>query len=131
MTLIADMLKAIAEHSQNDRDEFIKEVTLAQENQQNGDLAKKKKRLAIAKNRAAELEKLICKIYEDSILGKLPEARYAALDEQYAKEQTHQKEVRSCCRAYQPLRNLQRGQSRIQQVYRRIQRAATVETQSL
>jgi EAL domain-containing protein (putative c-di-GMP-specific phosphodiesterase class I) len=33
------------------------------------------------------LEKIICKIYEDSILGKLPEARYAALDEQYAKEQ--------------------------------------------
>jgi len=34
-----------------------------------------------------ELEKIICKIYEDSILGKLPEERYLALDEQYAKEQ--------------------------------------------
>jgi len=29
----------------------------------------------------------MCKIYEDSVLGKLPEARYAALDAQYAKEQ--------------------------------------------
>ena len=88
MTLIADMLKAIAEYSKNDRAEFIKTVLDAQETQQSSDISKKKKRLAIAQNRAAELEKLICKIYEDSALGKLPEARYAALDEQYAKEQS-------------------------------------------
>ena len=37
--------------------------------------------------RAGELEKLICKIYEDNALGKLPDARYRALDAQYAKEQ--------------------------------------------
>jgi len=87
MTLIADMLRAIVEYSKNDRTEFIKTLTDAQETQQTGDLTKKKKRLADAQNRAAELEILICRIYEDSILGKLPEARYAALDAQYAKEQ--------------------------------------------
>ena len=87
MTLISDMLRAIADFSKNDRNKFIQAVTEAQENQQNGDMTKKKKRLVIAQKRATELEKLICKIYEDSILGKLPEARYAALDEQYAKEQ--------------------------------------------
>jgi len=87
LTLIADMLRAIAEYSKNDRAEFIKAVTDAQETQQNGDIAKRKKRLATAQKRASELETLIYKIYEDSILGKLPEARYAALDEQYAKEQ--------------------------------------------
>ena len=32
--------------------------------------------------RAGELEKLICKIYEDNALGKLPDARYRALDAQ-------------------------------------------------
>ena len=30
---------------------------------------------------------MVCKIYEDNALGKLPDARYAALDAQYAKEQ--------------------------------------------
>lgn len=30
---------------------------------------------------------MICKIYEDNILGKLPESRYEVLDAQYAKEQ--------------------------------------------
>lgn len=48
LTLIADMLKAIAEHSKNDRAEFIKTVQDAQETQKSGDIAKKKKRLAIA-----------------------------------------------------------------------------------
>ena len=40
----------------------------------------------ILKKRAGELERLICKIYEDNALGKLPDARYDALDAQYAKE---------------------------------------------
>ena len=87
LTLIADMLGAIAEYSKNDRAEFIKAVQDAQETQRSSVIAKKKKRLVLAQKRASELETLICKIYEDSILGKLPEARYAALDEQYAKEQ--------------------------------------------
>ena len=53
-----------------------------------GDIpAKHRKRLAAATKRAEELEKLICKIYEDNALGKLPDAIYAALDAQYAKEQ--------------------------------------------
>ncbi len=87
LTLIADMLGAIAAYSKNDRTEFIKTVQEAQETQKSSDIAKKKKRLVIAQKRATELEMLICKIYEDSILGKLPQARYAALDKQYAKEQ--------------------------------------------
>ena len=51
------------------------------------DISKKRRRLAAAQKRAGELEKLICKIYEDNALGKLPDARYKALDAQYAKEQ--------------------------------------------
>ena len=31
---------------------------------------------------------LLCKIYEDNILGKLSDSRYATLDAQYEKEQT-------------------------------------------
>lgn len=87
MTLIADMLRAIAEYSKNDRAEFVKAIREAQAEQQATDITKKKKRLAVAQKRAGELEKLICKIYEDNALGKLPDKRYAALDAQYAKEQ--------------------------------------------
>lgn len=43
-------------------------------------------RIAVAGNRCEELEKLICRIYEDNILGKLPDSRYEVLDKQYARE---------------------------------------------
>ena len=72
---------------QNDRAEFIRTVQETQAAQQTADISKKRKRLAAAQKRAGELEKLICKIYEDNALGKLPDARYEALDAQYAKEQ--------------------------------------------
>ena len=37
------------------------------------------------KQRVSELEVLLCKIYEDNILGKLSDSRYATLDAQYEK----------------------------------------------
>lgn len=87
LKLVSDMLRAIAEYSRNDRTEFIHTVQETQVAQQSADISKKRRRLAAAQKRAGELEKLICKIYEDNALGKLPDARYRALDAQYAKEQ--------------------------------------------
>ena len=87
LTLVSGTLRAIAEYSRNDRKEFIHTVQETQVAQQSADIAKKRRRLAAAQKRAGELEKLICKIYEDNALGKLPDARYRALDAQYAKEQ--------------------------------------------
>ena len=85
--MVSDTLRAIAEYSRNDRTEFIHTVQETQVAQQSADISKKRRRLAAAQKRAGELEKLICKIYEDNALGKLPDARYKALDAQYAKEQ--------------------------------------------
>ena len=87
LTLVSDTLRAITEYSRNDRTEFIHTVQETQAAQQSADISKKRRRLAAAQKRAGELEKLICKIYEDNALGKLPDARYRALDAQYAKEQ--------------------------------------------
>ena len=87
LTLVSDTLRAIAEYSRNDRTEFIHTVQETQVAQQSADISKKRRHLATAQKRAGELEKLICKIYEDNTLGKLPDTRYKALDAQYAKEQ--------------------------------------------
>ena len=87
LTLVSDTLRAIAEYSRNDRKEFIHTVQETQVAQQSADISKKRRHLATAQKRAGELEKLICKIYEDNALGKLPDTRYKALDAQYAKEQ--------------------------------------------
>mgnify|MGYP001083621446 FL=1 len=87
LELISELLKAIAEYASHDRAEFIRVVQEAQDSQQTAEVRKKKTRLATAKNRLKELEVLLCKIYEDNILGKLPDSRYATLDAQYGKEQ--------------------------------------------
>ena len=94
LDLISGMLQAIADFAKSDRAAFIREVQEAQASQQDSDIKKKKRRLSAAQKRAGELERLVCKIYEDNALGRLPDARYAALDAQYAKEQeTLSKEI--------------------------------------
>ena len=87
LSLISDMLKAIAEYAKHDRSEFIRVVQEAQSSQQTAEVRKQRTRLATAKQRVSELEVLLCKIYEDNILGKLSDSRYEMLDAQYAKEQ--------------------------------------------
>ena len=88
LTLISNMLKAIAEYAKHDRAEFIRVAQEAQSSQQTAEVKKQRTRLATAKQRVSELEVLLCKIYEDNILGKLSDSRYATLDTQYEKEQT-------------------------------------------
>ena len=73
MELIKELLKAVAEYSQLNREEFLETVKKAQTSQQSSEITRLKSRLAEAKKRVQELEKLICRIYEDNILGKLPD----------------------------------------------------------
>ena len=87
LSLVSDTLHAIADYAKTDRAAFIRTVQEAQVNQQDSDIKKKRRRLAAAQKRAGELERLMCKIYEDNALGRLLDARYAALDARYAKEQ--------------------------------------------
>ena len=51
------------------------------------EIEKKKIRLMESKNRLQELERLMCCIYEDMILEKIPSNRYEILNSQYETEQ--------------------------------------------
>lgn len=86
LELISDMLRAIFEYADYDRQEFIEALAKAQSRSENSELRKAKTRYAAATARTEELEKLLCRIYEDNILGKLPESRFRILDKQYAEE---------------------------------------------
>lgn len=88
LSLVSEMLKAIAEYAKHERAEFVRVVQEAQSSQQTAEVRKQRTRLATAKQRVSELEVLLCKIYEDNILGKLSDSRYATLDAQYEKEQS-------------------------------------------
>ena len=79
LELIGDTLRAIFEYAKYDRSEFIDTITMAQSTQEDAEVKKVRARIAVAGNRCEELEKLICRIYEDNILGKLPDSRYEVL----------------------------------------------------
>ena len=78
----------MSSYAKHDRAEFVRVVQEAQSSQQTAEVKKQRTRLAAAKQRVSELEVLLCKIYEDNILGKLSDSRYATLDAQYEKEQS-------------------------------------------
>ena len=88
LSLVSEMLKAIAEYAKYDRAKFVRVVQEVQSSQQTTEVKKQRTRLAAARQRASGLEVLLCKIYEDNILGKLSDSRYATLDAQYEKEQS-------------------------------------------
>ena len=87
LQLISEMLKEIYNYANEDKERFADIIQEAQSQQNQEDIKKSRTRLAVIKQRLAELEKLICKTYEDNAPGKLPDERYEILDGQYAKEQ--------------------------------------------
>ena len=88
LDLVASMLRAIVEFSKLDRQEFIQTVQNAQNQNQDSDIRKKKSRLAVAKRRTEEIDKLLLKSYEDLVLGRLSEALYAKMNGLLNDEQT-------------------------------------------
>lgn len=86
MTLIKESLKAIIQFSQEDEAEFEKVVKEVISSQQSTDEQAQRARLATCRRRTDELETLLCKIYEDNALGRLPDKRYQLLSTQYEAE---------------------------------------------
>ena len=110
LELISDLLRAIAAFEKHDRNEFIRVVQEAREQQYAAVMREKRTRMAAAKQRLEELNALLCRIYEDHLLGKLPDARYATLDAQYGKEQEALKaEIASLDSFFQTQENTRRS----------------------
>lgn len=87
MELVSDMIRAVIEHANMDKEAFAKEIQAELEQRHTTDFTAQKKRAAACEKRIGELEILIAKIYEDNVLGKLSDRRYETLSNQYEKEQ--------------------------------------------
>ena len=87
MEILQDTLRKLKDTISDNPEEFIESVEESVSKQQIAEIQKKKERLSVCQKRDDELEKLICKIYEDNALGKLSEKRYETLSGQYSKEQ--------------------------------------------
>ena len=70
-----------------DEDAFRKALGAKRSAEVKKDLAAKKRTLQKSENRLAELDKLFKRIYEDMVNGKLSEARFQMLSDDYEQEQ--------------------------------------------
>ena len=69
------------------REDFQQELLNQNADSQKAEIAKKRKVLAQAQARIVEIDTLVKRIYEDNVLGKLPDSRYIKLSEDYEREQ--------------------------------------------
>ncbi|MBR5635795.1 MAG: recombinase family protein [Pseudobutyrivibrio sp.] len=85
--ILRDTLRYLKSTIEDDPELFVEQITQVEADNRNAETKKKLDRLNACKKRISELEKLICKIYEDNALGKMPESRYETLISTYSKEQ--------------------------------------------
>lgn len=69
------------------RDDFTQEMLAQDEASRKAELMQKRKALSGAKKRMEDLDKIIQRLYEDSVLGRLSELRFQKLSAQYESEQ--------------------------------------------
>ena len=95
MNLIQETLKDIKKYLDEDNEAFIRSIQNEMEEKEKVEIEKKRTRLIDSKGRLQELERLMCRIYEDMILNKIPNSRYEILNNQYEMEQiTLSKEIK-------------------------------------
>ena len=95
LTLIQETLKDIKKYLDEDNEVFIRSIQNEMEEKEKIEIEKKLTRLIDSKGRLQELERLMCRIYEDMILNKIPNSRYEILNNQYEMEQiTLSKEIK-------------------------------------
>lgn len=87
LNLIQETLKDIKNYLDEDNEAFLHSIQNEMEETEKMEMEKKKTRLTDSKNRLQELERLMCRIYEDMILEKIPNTRYEILNNQYETEQ--------------------------------------------
>ncbi len=69
------------------RDDFTQEMLAQDEAGRKAELMQKRKALSGAQKRMEDLDKIIQRLYEDSVLGKLSDLRFQKLSAQYESEQ--------------------------------------------
>ena len=84
---IRETLKDIKKYLYEDNEDFIRSIQNEMKEKEKIEIEKKKIRLTESQNRLQELERLMCRIYEDMILNKIPNNRYGILNNQYETEQ--------------------------------------------
>ena len=87
LNLIQETLKDLKKYLDEDNEAFIRSIQNEMEEKEKVEIERQRVRVIDSKSRIQELERLMCCIYEDMILEKIPSSRYEILNSQYETEQ--------------------------------------------
>ncbi len=90
--LVLQNLQRVVAYAQEDEDEFVRRIMENKMALQRTEQEKAKRKLEKQERRFNELDAIIQRLYEDHVVGKLSEARFAKLSEGYEQEQTELKQ---------------------------------------
>lgn len=90
--LVLQNLQRIVAYAQEDEDEFVRRIMENKMALQRTEQEKAKRKLEKQERRFNELDAIIQRLYEDHVVGKLSEERFAKLSEGYEQEQAELKQ---------------------------------------
>lgn len=90
--LVLESLQRVLSYVKVYEENFVQEQLAKSSEDQKKELARKRRELAKAEKRIAELDVLFQRVYEDNVSGKLSDERYATMSENYEAEQKALKE---------------------------------------
>ena len=85
--IVLERIRAVTAYVRNDAKGFQEEWMQSTRDAQAKSIQQDQKQLAQAKKRLADIEKLLTRLYEDHVLGSLPEERYQRMTADYEEEQ--------------------------------------------
>lgn len=86
--LVREVLQTVCTFAVENEDDFASQINEMLSSKQSEAVKSQRKQLSTAKSRHDELDRLIQRIYEDNVAGKINDKRFAVLSEQYEKEQS-------------------------------------------
>ena len=87
-SLILDTLQRVSQYVTANEDDFTHQINELFSSQQADTVKSQSKKLKTSQARYSELDKLIQRIYEDNVAGKINDKRFEVLSNQYEQEQT-------------------------------------------
>ena len=85
--IIKTALMGVKQYIEDDKSGFIKAVQEKKSDKKANEVNTAQKRLITCNKRLEDVKGLLCKIYEENSLGKLPDSRYEMMNTQYEAEQ--------------------------------------------
>jgi len=86
--LILDSLRTVCEYARKNEAEFTRQVNEMFSSQQAGTAKAQRKKLTASQRRRDELDRLIQRIYEDMVAGRITDKRFEVLSGEYEREQS-------------------------------------------